>query len=351
MTSPDVLVIGGGVIGCAVARQLAKDGRSVLLAERGALGAEASTAAAGVLAADSSTADGDVLAMRRAGLAAHHALAPALAEETGVDVGLVVTGVLEVCLDGDARRARGEWVDAQALRALEPLVNPAALGATRYPDDACVHPERLVAALAASARRHGAAIMPGHAVRGAERTGDRIARVQVANDWVTPGTIVLAAGAWSAQVPGVPAGTPVAPARGQMFALRPERQTARHVLQRGDACVVPCRSGELLVGSLVEDAGFTKSVTPNGVATLLGHLDGLAPAARALPITRMWSGLRPFRQGGPVIDRHPELVNVIVATGHFRNGILLAPLTALAVQAILDGVPPAFPRPFVHQDE
>ncbi len=350
MTSPDVLVIGGGVIGCAVARLLAKDGRSVMVAERGAIGGEATTAAAGVLSVDSSTAEGDALAFRRASLAEHHALAPGLLEQTGIDVGLVVTGVLELCLhDGETRH--GEWIDAKALRDVEPLASPTARGAWRYPNDPCVSTERLVAALAASARAYGAHVMPGHAVRAAERTGDRIARVEVGGSWITPGSVVLAAGAWSARIPDVPAGTPVAPARGQMFAVRPGARTCRHVLQHGDACLVPSRSGELLVGSLVEDAGFTKAVTGTGMATLLAHLNDIAPEARTLPITRMWSGLRPFREGGPFIDRHPQLENVVVATGHHRNGILLAPITASCVKSILDGVPPAVPVPSVQLDE
>lgn len=350
MTSPDVLVIGGGVIGCAIARLLAKDGRTVMVAERGAIGGEATTAAAGVLSVDSSTAEGDALAFRRASRAEYHALAPALREQTGIDVGLVVTGVLDVCLqEGETRH--GEWIDGKTLRELEPLASPAAFGAWRYPDDGCVDTERLVAALAASARAYGAHVMPGHAVRAAERSGDRIARVQVGGTWITPDTVVLAAGAWSASIPDVPAGMSVAPARGQMFAVRPTTQSCRHVLQHGDACLVPHRSGELLVGSLVEDVGFTKAVTADGVATLLGHLGDLSPAARALPITRMWSGLRPFREGGPFIDRHPQLANVVVATGHHRNGILLAPITATRVQAIVNGVPPVSPIPSVDLDE
>jgi glycine oxidase len=163
--------------------------------------------------------------------------------------------------------------------------------------------------------------------------------------------VILAAGAWSARVPDVPAATMVAPARGQMFAVRPDAQTCGHVLQHGDACLVPTRAGELLVGSLVEDAGFTKTVTADGLATLVRHLGDLAPAARSLGITRMWSGLRPFREGGPFIDRHPQLENVVVATGHHRNGILLAPITATRVKDILDGVPPAQPVPSVDLDE
>ncbi len=355
MKAPDVLVVGGGVIGCAAARLLAGSGRSVLLAERGAIGVEASSAAAGVLAVASGNAEDDVLAMRQASLASYPALVAALREETGIDVGYVDTGTLELCLtDEEVERQRGrvahrqrqgfaaEWVDAAVLRSLEPQANPAALGAARFPDDACVRNERLVAALAESARRRGATILPGSAVRDAERRGDRIGRVQVAGTWVTPGQIVLAAGAWTSCLPGLPDAVDVRPARGQMLALR--GPVGRHVLLHGDGCLVPTPSGEALVGSMVEDAGYVKAVTADGIATLLGHLGDVSPAARVWPVTRMWSGLRPQRDGGPFIDRHPRLENVVVAAGHHRNGILLAPITATMVQALVDSTRSAPPE-------
>jgi glycine oxidase len=359
--APDVLVVGGGVIGCAIARAVARPRRSVLLVDRGAIGGEASSAAAGVLSVGSGDADGPGLALRRAGLLRFPALAAALREETGIDVELDLDGVMVLALhveeavaqrERTARRRtqglRAEWLDADALRAAEPMANPAACGAGLYPDDGRVACERLVEALAEAARRRGASIVPGAEVHAAERRGDRLTRVQVADTWIAPGTIVLAAGAWAARVAGIAADLPVRPVRGQMLALRPPGPPPRHVLFHGDGCLTPRRGGEVLVGGTVEDAGFDKAVTAPGVLALLDDVRRIAPAGLEWPITRLWAGLRPgATDGGPFIGRHPDLRNLIVATGHYRNGILLAPVTADAVAATIEGTAmPAEVAPF-----
>src|SRR5579871_5157344 len=315
--SPDVLVIGGGVIGCAIAHALARGGASVLLVDRGALGGEASGAAAGVLAVAGGGDEGPRLALRRASRALFPALAAALREDTGIDVELVEDGMLEVLLD-DAdeaaasarlahRRVQGfpvERLDAAALRAAEPAVHPAARGALFFPDDGRVTSERLVAALAAAARRRGAELIAGLEVHGVERAGERIARVRAGAQWVTPGTVVLAAGAWAARVPGVAPGLGVEPVRGQMLALRPAAPLCRHVLARGEAYLVPTPRGEVLVGSTADAAGFARGVTLAGLARLAGHAAALAPSSSAAPVLRTWSGLRPHvPAGGPPIGR------------------------------------------------
>ena len=347
-TTPDVLVVGGGVIGCAVARVLARAGRTVLLADRGALGGEASSSAAGVLAvASGSEPAGPRLEQRRQSLALYPALSAALREETGLDVGLARPGVVELALtDADARaaqvrlaerRAQGfavEWLDAAALRAAQPLASPDARGALHFPEDGLVEGARLVAVLAAAARARGAELIPGAAVRGAERAGDRVTRVDVAGEWVSPGTVVLAAGAWSARVPDVAPRVRVAPSRGQMLALRPPEPASGPVLAAGDGYLVPA-GGEVLVGATFEDVGFEKAVTPAGVAVLLGHVERMAPALRAAPIVRLWSGLRPHAlDGDPIVARAPDTANLILACGHHRNGILLAPWTAETVAGL-----------------
>jgi glycine oxidase len=354
--TPDVLVIGGGVIGCAVARALAADGRSVLCVDRGALGGEASSAAAGVLAVASGEDDGARLRLRRASLARFPALVAALAEETGLDVEWETRGVLHLVLDDAeaaaaparlaARRADGlrvEWLDRSALAAAEPAANPAARGGLLFPDDAQVLPARLVEALATAARRHGAEVVPGAEARAAERSGDRLARVQVNAEWITPGIVVLAAGAWAPRVPGVAPSLPVVPARGQMAALRPATPLCAHVLAHGDDYLVPRRSGEVWVGATVEDAGFENAVTPAGLAALAAKAAALVPAAAAVPVARVWAGLRPFAPlGGPILGRAADTSNLILACGHHRNGILLAPITADVVAALVAGrTPPA----------
>lgn len=354
--NPDVLVIGGGVIGCAVARALARPGRSVVLVDRGAIGGEASSAAAGVLSVASGSDDGPRLALRRASLDRFPSLAAALRDETGADVELDLDGVLVPCLDEAAeaeqraqigrRRAiglRAEWLDAAALRAAEPAANPLARGAALYAEDGRVASDRLVEALAASARLRGTHLLPGVEVQSVERRGDRIDRVRVGDATVSPGTVVLAAGAWSARIPGIAPAPPVVPVRGQMLALRSPAGAVRHVVFDGDGCLTPRRGGEVLVGGTVEDAGFEKAVTLAGIRRLMEDVERLVPAGLAWPVLRAWAGLRPGTSAdGPVIGRHAELQNLVVATGHHRNGILLAPVTADAVAAMLEGA--AVPR-------
>jgi len=358
--TPDVLVVGGGVIGCAVAHALAGTGHGVLLVDRGAIGGEASAAAAGVLAVAGGDAEGPDLALRRASLERFPALVAALRTDTGVDVELDQSGTLELCLDdGDEaaaparmarRRGQGfrvDWLDGRALHAEEPAAHPSARGALLFHDDAWLVNEWLVDALAASARQRGAELLPGTAVRAAERAGSRITRVQVGGDWVAPGTVVLAAGAWAARVPDVAPDLDVRPARGQMLALRPGRPLCRRVLAHGDSYLVPRRGGEVLVGATVEDAGWEKAVTPAGLRALIAHVQRIAPAGLDAPVSRVWAGLRPYAGGGPILGRAPATENLVLACGHHRNGILLAPITAAIVQAAVDGTtPPVDVMPF-----
>ena len=203
--------------------------------------------------------------------------------------------------------------------------------------------DRLIEALAASARQRGAHLFPGVEVRSVERRGNRIDRVRVDDAVVSPGAVVLAAGAWSGRIPGITPAPPVMPVRGHMLALRPPPGAVSRVLFDGDGCLTPRRCGEVLVGGTVEDAGFEKAVTPAGIRRLLDDVERIAPAGLGWPLIRAWAGLRPGTPGdGPLIGRHAELENLVVATGHHRNGILLAPVTADTVVALLEGA--AVPR-------
>jgi len=194
---------------------------------------------------------------------------------------------------------------------------------------------RLVEALVAGARRRGAEVWSGAAVTAAERGGDRVTRVRAGVSWVSPGTVVLAAGAWAAGVAALAPDIGVEPARGQMLALRPPTPPFRHTLAAADGYVVPCRNGEVLVGATVERVGFTKAVTPEGVRELLAKIAAIAPAALAMPIARLWAGLRPYAPGGPVMRRATTAANLVLAGGHYRSGILLAPETAAVVADLL----------------
>lgn len=345
--TPDVLVIGGGVIGCAIAREVAATGRRVLVVDRGALGGEASSAAAGVLGVASGSDEGDRLALRRASFALFPALASALESETGIDVGFARCGILELAFSESAERALRERVgrrradgfdveplDATDVRALEPATHREVCAGASFSADASIVAERLVAAYAESARVRGATLVPGTPVVAIERSGDRITRVRAGHDWLEPGTVVLAAGAWSSHVPGLEAESSITPVRGQMMALRPSRPIGR-VLTSGDAFLVPRPNGEVWVGATFEDVGFVKGVTPAGLRTLAAHAERLVPELAAAPMVRAWSGLRPMLDGGPVIGRVGSLENVLIAAGHHRSGVLLAPITAATVAAYL----------------
>jgi glycine oxidase len=359
--TPDVLVVGGGIVGCAVARELAAAGRLVLVVDRGAIGAEASSAAAGVLAVASGEDEGDRLELRRAALAGFPTLVAALREEAGMDVGFERCGVVALAKTDEEREALASRVarrraqglaadpcDVATVRGLVAEARPDATGGAFFADDAVVVAERLTAALASSARRHGATLVPGVPVVAVEARGDRVVRVRAGDDWIEPETIVLATGAWGARgVAALDAGADVVPIRGQMLALRP-RRSPRHVIACGSAFLVPRPHGEAWVGATFEPA-FTKAVTAEGIRLLAEHVERVAPAMLGAPIVRTWAGLRPYcRAGRPVIGRGARHENVLVALGHYRNGILLAALTAVAIRACAEGREvPAAVRPFV----
>jgi glycine oxidase len=286
----------------------------------------------------------------------------ALRDEMGMDVGFSRCGVVALACAPDelavqtalvARRAtqglRAEACDARGVRELVPMAGAATAGGVLFPDDAVVVAERLTVALAESARRRGAVLVPGTPAVAVEQRDDRIARVRVGETWIEPDTVVVATGAWSdTGIAGLDAGVEVVPVRGQMLALRP-RRLPRHVITAGSGFLIPRPHGEVWVGATFEEVGFAKAVTAEGLRALAAHVDRLAPELLAAPIVRTWSGLRPLcRAGGPVIGRSSRLANVLVALGHHRNGILLAPLTAAAVRACIDGArPPDATGPFV----
>ncbi|MCW5888984.1 MAG: FAD-dependent oxidoreductase [bacterium] len=230
---------------------------------------------------------------------------------------------------------------AAALRAAEPRVTPAALGAARFAGDATVHSGRLVAALAAAAWKRGAVLVPGGEVHAAVRAGDRVARVRITDTWVAPGTVVLAAGAWTPRIAGLAPDVGVVPVPGQMLALAMPPAALRHVVMHADGCLTPQPPDEAWCGGTVEPQGFARAVTATGVATLLADLARIVPEAAGWPIRRLWAGIRPCAPaGGPLVGREPSLENLIVASGHYRNGILLAPIAAETVAALVAGTPP-----------
>src|SRR6266545_5207973 len=281
----DVVVVGAGIIGCAIARRLAQAGLAVTVIERDRPGAEASSAAAGILIPE---AKPDVppalLALWRRGLALYPDLIPALHDETGLPVEYRTTGRLVVALDEEEAFAlperaqqqrdaglRVEVLDAVALRAAEPALTDAAQGALAFPDHALVDNARLTTAFAIAATRAGVRLLTGRSVSELLVEGGAVRGVRLGTDVIPAGAVVNAAGSWSGLLDGR-AWLPVAPAKGQMIAFQTRPAwppLLRHIVSSRHGSLVPRADGRVLHGATVEDVGYDKRNTAVGVARLL----------------------------------------------------------------------------------
>lgn len=368
--SPDVAIIGGGVIGCACAWLLARAGCSVALYERGRIAGEASGAAAGILAplAESHEA-GPFATLAVAGLRAFAEEMPVLAEESGIDPQYRLTGVLRLALaDGDIAPLRAaaawqstdvlgpRWVDADALARLEPALTQSR-GALLSEREGQVRPALLTRALAAAAQRRGAQLHKFAEVAGPALTDDagapggapaagarRVLGIRFQNGDLQPaGAVLLAGGAWSGALAG-PAGdsVPVRPVKGQYAILSPVGAPLRRVVFGGAGYLVPRPDGTIYAGATMEEAGFDRRVTLDGLAAVLQIARSLAPGLAEAEVLATGAGLRPAsRDGLPVLGAVPECAGLYVASGHFRNGVLLSLITARLLTSLLTKETPA----------
>ena len=338
----DVLVVGDGLVGLACATALADGGARV-----GLLGArepgQASQAAAGMLAPGVERATGAAHDFALLARDRYPAYVAALRARTGIDVALDRNGVLQVApsaaraaelhdsLAGDAR-----WLDPGELAALEPALAPA-VGAVLHPGDGAVDNRALLAALQAATVAHPRIAPLGTAAH-LEPLGRRAAVRTADGGRHEAARVVLAAGAWSATLQGLPRRLPVEPVRGQMLALG--ATPLRHVVYGVGGYVVP-RADRTLVGSTMERVGFDPRTTDVAVAGLRAAGEAICPALADAPELARWAGLRPVTPDGlPILGRDPEHEALVYATGHSRNGVLLTPLTAECVAALVAGAPP-----------
>jgi glycine oxidase len=325
-----VVVVGGGVIGCAVAERLSRERRhQVLLLERDAVGAHASGAAAGLLSPHTESAD--------QGLSARSlAMFPEVVERverTGITVEYREHDSLTPALTSEEervlRRGPGRWLDAAEARSAEPGLSDQVRGAVRF-REAQVTPIRLVRALARAAAAQGAEIREGSPVGALSVRSGQVHGVQTAEGQLRADVVVLAAGPWSpALASAAGAVLDVRPSRGQLVMIRPHGAAMRHVLTWRGCYLVPKPDGTVVAGSTEEDAGFDDRPTVDGVAGLLQFASRAVPALGGATIERVWAALRPATPDGqPVIGAMPGVPNLVAATGHNRTGILLAPVTA-----------------------
>ena len=345
----DVAVVGGGVIGLALARELSARGMDVVVLERGRTGEEASWAAAGLLSAQSDAATRSPFA--EFALEARDLYpdwADVLTQETGLDTGWRPTGVL-LCAGAEALDRFAWQIEAGLpLERLESAgmasrssgrVAAEIRDALFFPRDSVVHSRRLVRTLARSVVLRGIPVREGVTVWRFAVVGGRCVGVETSEGEVSAGAVVDAAGAWARLDPALAFAIPVEPIRGQIVELADDGPFPT-VIGSEDVYLVPRADGRVLVGATVERAGFRKEVTAAGVATLLTAAVALAPSLREARVTDWWAGLRPGTPDGlPLIGESP-IGGLFLAAGHFRNGILLAPITALRLADLLTtGVP------------
>ena len=349
----DVLVIGGGIVGTAIAERLARDGLSVVLAERGEIGRESSWAAAGLLTpVHPWNYPESLLALDAESLALWPDLAARVRADVGIDLELRATGlVMPLETDADIAEAErrvtwkrkhgesAELLDAASAREAEPTLADDVCGALLLPDLAQVRNHRAAPGLAAVAARCGAEILDGTTVLGLIHQGGRVAGARTTAGDLLARQTVLAAGAWSGALlgDGVPPAIRTTPARGQILLLRTRPGELRHMVLGGDgAYLVPRPDGRVLAGSTVEYVGFDRHVTPEGIGKVAAAVGRLTPSLATAQVESSWAGLRPDTPDHMPVLGHVE-PGLIAATGHFRSGIMLAPVTAEIVRELVRG--------------
>jgi glycine oxidase len=362
--APSIVVIGGGLIGCSIAYELAKGGCRVTVLERATPGAEASGAAAGLLAPLGESARPDPFQeLAIASWRLYPVVVAELREVTGVDVEYMTAGTLYPIGGAEDRHEaaeRGSWplarelgvrvIEGAELRRMEPALSREITAALFVQGDHWVNNQRLMAAYVAAAAQRGVDIRTGVEVSDIALEGRQVRGVLADGERIDVERVVLAAGAWSGGLAArVGLSLPVSPVRGQMLAVSNTPPLLTHAIHGPQGYLTPRPSGELLIGATVEHVGFRRAVTPDGFAHLLRGALAMVPELGRRPITRSWCGFRPWAPDGlPVLGPWPGLEGLYVATGHYRNGILLAPATArLVTQCILAGETPALLKPFL----
>lgn len=350
----DAIVIGGGVMGCAIALRLAARGARPLVLERSVPGAEASSVAAGILAPlIEHGAPGTAVRLGARSRELHAALAEELREASSVDVGFRRSGAMIVALDDaeasgleararaiEASGGRAERIDARTARDREAHLSDEVRGAVDLDEEAQVEPPLLLRAMAIAAERAGARFRSGATVRGVRVEGDRARGVITDEGTLDAPHVIVAAGSWTALVPGLPASARVVrPIRGQLVHCETRPPVARRVIFGAGGYVVPRADGRVICGATMEDAGFRREVTLGGVAEVIARAVRVVPALAGAPLTGSAVSFRPATPDDLPLVGPAGPDGLWLATGHHRNGILLAPITAAIVADLVTGTP------------
>ena len=353
-----IYIVGGGIIGLLSARELAIAGERVEVLERHSMGCESSWAGGGILSPLYPWRYPEpVNRLARWSQTAYPELAQALGANSQYDVEWIRSGLL-VCDSTETRQAM-EWaartgaelvrLDAPTLRKLAPALSTDIDGALYFPEVAQIRNPRLLAALRHDLIGRGVVLREGVEAIGFDHARGQLRGIRTGSGVLPAERCIVAAGAWSA---GILKTTGLellhTPVKGQMLLMHPGIRLISQIVLNAGYYLIPRRDGRILVGSTQEHSGFDKSITPEARAELLAAARSTLPALASVVVERQWAGLRPGSpEGIPVIDRHPGIQGLYLCTGHFRNGLAMAPASARLMADTVLGRSPSFdPAPY-----
>jgi len=349
MRSYDAIIAGGGLIGSAIALELARNDLRVALFDAREPGREASWASAGILSpAPENPGMISLVPIGKASLAMYPEFIAEVEELSGLTTGYRAKGTVEALFSPHARQElntivalhrglglKAEAISAKQAREMEPALSEELEAAVLRPQEASVDNRLLASALLEAAKRSGTEIHAGAAVEGIWREGSQCRGAAVNGERISAAHTIVAAGSFSSQIAGAEKYAPVRPAKGQMVSLRCDVTRIERVLWSERIYVVPRNDGRILCGATVEHVGFDKSVTASGVHANLDGAIELAPVLASARIEETWAGLRPDTPDHLPILGPTELEGLLIATGHFRSGVLLTPVTARLISEFI----------------
>src|SRR5580704_8252847 len=341
----DVAIAGGGLIGASIALELAQAGLRVGVFDRQEPGQEASWAGAGILSpAPESAAMISLVPLGKASMAIYPEFVRMVEEISGQSTGYRSKGTLQALFSGDAREElstvialhhglglKAEPLRAEDARELEPSLSEDLEAGVLRPDEASVDNRALTQAVLEAARRSGVQFFPASGAEAIWRECERCVGLHLKNEKIEAQWTVIAAGCFSANIEGVAPYAPVRPAKGQMIALRADDLKIERVLWSENIYLVPRNDGRILAGATVEYTGFEKGLTAGGLEKVLAGAIELSPGLASARVEETWAGLRPDSPDHLPILGPADLDGLLIATGHFRGGILLTPITAQLV--------------------